>query len=638
MAEAFVNKTFADAVTAITSFKVTPTGGNEQPLGLLPNMPHAVGLGSSNGSNSRTNSAESPTAIPRSAIAPTSSMEVGLGDIIQHAAQQSAPRRFPYKAPSSTGDLAAGFSYAKAVPPQWNLSRQKGASQNNNKVPQIDTRNSTHKNGPDTSSEPEPASTGPPITSISKTTDAPTDTPPTLNRSIATAEASVPEKTKAESIPRESEPAMDHNSPSPKSFTIATTISQLSSHPTVASPKHPERVAKDTVMQETGMEQQPIQLPEIGVEQQPIQLPHLTEAFSPPESGNRVATPKQQVLNRPMRMPKPSTPKKPRGFKSRSKVTKSPRHSHVPNKARPRIDLDDLTSKTAVTEEDLLQVLLTRYSCDKQEREQMRANHATEIHELETLSHSLWQRLQKCQQEAQDQETELSGFRAREPKFNSQIKKLTNYVKGLTNDQHGLRDSFMTMQRMHSAVHESKQEIVKSLEDVRGVVSHVDKRTVNALKDARQELSNLARIVQDQESQLQKDAELLQYERERSQRLEIEVGKINTSQQHAMHTLAGHANLVSENMKNVLVNLQEVQAVRKPESLDVVKIALGQCLGLLDELRQASHVKPEHFSGFEDSMKAIAHGYVFPFRQRYIFPKMLIGPALQIHCSLIMMT
>lgn len=416
MAEAFVNKTIADAVTSLTSFKVTPNGGNEQPTDLLPNTPHAVDLVSSNGSNSRTNSAESPTAIPRSAIAPTSSMEVGLDDIIQHAAQQSAPRRIPLRAPSSTGDLAAGFSYAKAVPRQWNLGRPKGANQNNNKVPQIDTRNSTHKNGPDMSSESEPTSAGPPVTSISKTTDAPSHTPTTPNRSTATAEAPVPETTGFESLPRRSEPAMDHSSPSPKSFTIDTTTSQLLFHPTVASPKHPELATKDAFMQET------------GVEQQPIQLLHLTEALPHQQSGYKVATPKQQALNRPMRMPKPCTPKKRREFNLRSKVGKSPRRSHVPDKVGPRIDLDDLTSKASVTEEDLLQVLLTRYSRDKQEREQMRVNHATEIHELETLSHSLWQRLQECQQEARDQKTELSGFRAREPRFTSQIKKLTDYV------------------------------------------------------------------------------------------------------------------------------------------------------------------------------------------------------------------
>lgn len=209
-------------------------------------------------------------------------------------------------------------------------------------------------------------------------------------------------------------------------------------------------------------------------------------------------------------------------------------------------------------------------------------------------------------------------------------------MKGLTNDHHRLRDGFPILKRMHSAAHDSKQEIESSLEDVRGVVSDIDKRTVNALKDARQELTNLARIIEDQESRLRKDAELLQYERERSQRLEIEVGKINTSQQHAMHTLAGHANLVSENMNNVLVKLQEVQAVRQPESLEEVKAALGQCLGLLDELRQAPSVRPEQVSDLQGSMKTIAKGYVHFGRDA---SNMLTGPlALQTRCSLITTT
>ena len=51
-------------------------------------------------------------------------MEVGLDDI--QRSSQAAPKRFGlFKAPSSTGDLAAGFAFSKAVKPQLNIGRQK---------------------------------------------------------------------------------------------------------------------------------------------------------------------------------------------------------------------------------------------------------------------------------------------------------------------------------------------------------------------------------------------------------------------------------------------------------------------------------------------------------------------------------
>ena len=126
------------------------------------------------------------------------------------------------------------------------------------------------------------------------------------------------------------------------------------------------------------------------------------------------------------------------------------------------------------------------------------ASHAAEINELEALSHSLWERLCNSQQRSKEQETELSILRAQQPRYANQIKKLTGYVKGLTNDQHGLRDSFTAMERLHSAAHESKRQVDSALQDVRAKASIVDTRTTNALKNARHEIENLTRIVQEQ--------------------------------------------------------------------------------------------------------------------------------------------
>ena len=90
-------------------------------------------------------------------------------------------------------------------------------------------------------------------------------------------------------------------------------------------------------------------------------------------------------------------------------------------------------------------------------------------------------------------ESELTSLRARQPQFAAQIKKLRDYVKGLTNDQHGLRDSFSEMLRAHSASQASKQQLDTALKDARQTASDVDKRTLNALENARHETENLSR-------------------------------------------------------------------------------------------------------------------------------------------------
>ena len=350
---------------------------------------------------------------------------------------------------------------------------------------------------------------------------------------------------------------------------------------------------------------------ETVIEHRPSDLLKLTETFSPEQQGHVVTTPKPQKMNRPMITPKPSTPREPRSaHRTRSKVTKvhPPTQSRTATAHRP--DLDDLVSKNTVTQEDLLHVLLTRYNREKQEREQIRANHATEIHELEMISRSLWERLQESQQKEKSHENELSGLRAQQPKFATQIKKLRDYVKGLTNDQHGLRDSLNEMERMYTARRESKQQLDADLQDVRRTASDIDKRTASALKDARHEIENLMRSNQDQKAQLRKDDELLQYERTRSQRLENEIAKINTCQQQSMHTFAEHANQVVQKMNSVLSHTQEAQSLQCPEALDEIKAALRQCLGSLDELQQAKNIKTEDHSQSEGSMKAFADEYV----------------------------
>ena len=555
-------------VDSITTWKPTVATGCEQSKLPTTYAPGSEGPTLPRGSEGQVTAS---FIIPKPTGIPSSCLEVGQEDISEHISHQDAPRRLAFhKPPSFNGDPAAGYQFPKAVRPQLNMSRQKLA--------------------PPTKLE----DAKPPTTDLQPESLADVE-----ERSEAAQLPISPVHLTATSSIQEDIPVnARHSQPLPAVKASDTVL-------VGSSPPKPEAacLGHQTLNHEhTTME---------GSTIQKADPPLSTKANSPAGTIHVGASPKLQTLNRPMKPPIPPTPKQSRTtHRAGSKITKS-RHkspSRAPN--APRTSLDDLVSRNSVTQEDLLHVLLARYTKEKQEREQIRANHATEIVELETLSRSLWERLQESQQKTKSQESELSGLRAQQPKFADQIKKLRDYVKGLTNDQHGLRDSFNEIHQLYTAKQESKKQLDTRLEDVRQTASDIDKRTANALKEARHEMENLMRINQDQKAQLQKDDELLQYERTRSQRMEVELAKINISQQQSMHTFAEHANQVVQKMNTLLDKTEEIPPAQQPESLDEVKTALRQCLGSLDELRQAKSVKVEDVSQLEDSMRNFANGYV----------------------------
>ena len=556
------------AVDAITTWKPAVATGCEQSKLPTTHRPGSEGPTPPRGSEGQV----TPFfVVPKPAGTPSSSLEVGQDDISEHISHQDAPRRLAFhKPPSSNGDPAAGYQFPKAVRPQLNMSRQKPA--------------------PCKPAGAEPITTDHPPESLAAV----------VERTEAAQLPVSPAHLAATSLVQEGiQIDARHSQPLPAVNASDVVLVESSSPNSKAGGLENQTPNdEDTTMEDTASAHQ-------KADSQSTKSTSLAGAHHIRKS------PKLQTLNRPMKPPMLATPKQSRNaHRTKSKVAKPRGQSPLRAPNAPQIKLNELVSRNSVTQEDLLHVLLARYSKEKQEREQIRANHATEIQELETLSRSLWERLQESQQKAKSQENEISGLKAQQPRFADQIKKLRDYVNGLTNDQHGLRDSFNEIHQMYTAKHESKKQLDTRLEDVRQTASDIDKRTANALKEARHEMENLMRINQDQRAQLQKDDELLQYERTRSQNMEVELAKFNTSQQHSMHTFAEHANRMVQKMDSLLDHAQDASPAQQPESLDEVKTALRQCLESLDELRQAKGVKVEDFSQLGDSMRDFADGYV----------------------------
>ena len=599
MAETFANSTVNSAVAAITSWKASSTTASEQDKPESLGMQHSEAQQSPREPEANIPPVDSPLAIIRSAAVPTSSMDVGLDDILEQSIPLKFPKRF-VKAPSINCDPAADFVFAKPKQPPFtkpkqppmNLPRRMPAYELGIPDPADGSRDS---NSPISSHEWEPIAAEPTATATFLTTNASTSTGSSSEDATAETNVTEPKTATTTSIQDGSELAKD-NASQPEEIDKGHNASPPAPSPEVTDVQGPPPTSDDMALEETSNK---FQSRSNSI---------LTETVTPKQADRHIGLAKSQSLNRPMRTPEAHVLEKTGSpHVSTSKVTKSRQRRHSNATSRSRIDLADLTSKTSVTEEDLLQVLLTRYSRDKQEKEQLRTDHATEIYDLETLSHSLWDRLKESEQRMADQESELSKYRDRQPRFASQIKKLRDYVKGLTNDQQGLRDNFMSMQRMYSATRESKQQIDKSLQEVRAKASDIDKRAANALKDAGHEIDSLARVVQNQKARLQKDAELLQHERERSQRLELEVANINANQQQSMHVFAQHGNCVVEKMNNLLEKTKELQSA---ESLNKVNATLGECQGSLSKLHAAQDIRVEHLSALDGSMKHLANRYV----------------------------
>ncbi len=343
------------------------------------------------------------------------------------------------------------------------------------------------------------------------------------------------------------------------------------------------------------------------------------QAAAPPSTqGSPVTTPKVVEAShhetseplQPLGMPTAAT--QPLSPRVSAKVTKLRRKSKRADTTRVRASQPG-SAKATLSYEDTLDILLVRYRDEQLDKEETRAAlnaKEIELQDLREISNAIYHQLQQARQRENSREAELSRFHKVMPQWETRVKKLNDYVQSLTNDHQTLRDDAREIHNQQKILLTDKSNIASTLNDVRRTVEQDQAKTKKVLVEARHHMEMLEQTVSNQETQLQEDANLLDAERDRSQRLEVEMSKLTTSHQHLLELLTEHGRVTTEKLDDLLSKSEEVQIVTPPQSQDYVKPILDEAISILKELREADMVRPDDLRKLDASIRSYAEKYV----------------------------
>ena len=562
------------AVFALTNFPPKQPGSflgkTEEPALIVPS--HGVSMDPKYGTDQTP--AVSPLSHPTElstdllhGIVP----ELVSTNVLPSAGQQTS-KLFLIRPQSSDGSFATGFAFGKAKPAVINMNRKLGQA----------------------SSFPIAEASDPEVAASTET--AINAAQVKVNRTKA-GPATVAEP------PRSPVVASDITASGSQTQTQRARSTELSPHvsktPTItnyaASP--PMKITDTATPQDIGsMKYQPV-FPEASVHtasQEPTPLEKLTPSLAPhqmqpPVSRSKAFKPKEHPLP----------------FRAQSKVMKSRRKESKRSASNTRAPPAMSTAKSLPTQEDLMDVLLSRYRHDKKARDQERSAHATEIQDLKDISNSLWEQLQEERARGQLQEEEISGYQAKLPRWNAKVKRLSDFIQGLANDHHGLRDKAKEIQEDQAKLLDAKMQLNTDMDDINQRLDDTVIRTKDALSDAKHDMQLLSQKSQNQEAQLRDNALLLNIERERNHLNLTEMGKLSTSHKQLAQSLAAQWNMYMEKLSTLSSKL-ETQKAEHPESLEELKEMMHQCSSAIEDLRNTATAEIEDLPQLDISLRGYA--------------------------------
>lgn len=298
-------------------------------------------------------------------------------------------------------------------------------------------------------------------------------------------------------------------------------------------------------------------------------------------------------------------------------------------KSKPKADPNAVgTSQPAgvqatLSYEDTLSVLLIRYRKEQLEREEARAAAKAkdiELQDLREISNVIYTQLQQVQQREKSQKVELSRFHRILPQWENRVKKLTDYVQSLIDDHQTLRDNAEDIDKQQKTLQADRSEIASALKGAHQKVENDHSKTKKVLVEARHHMEMLEQTVSNQETQLRDDADLLNVERARSQRLEDEMSKIGINHQHLLELMTEHRSATTEKLDGLLSKSQEINTITPPPSQDYVKPILSEVVSLLKELRETEVIKPDDLHKLDASVKCYVERYVQSHKEQSHFP------------------
>lgn len=257
---------------------------------------------------------------------------------------------------------------------------------------------------------------------------------------------------------------------------------------------------------------------------------------------------------------------------------------------------------------ELLNILLSRHKAEQQNREKLKASqHAKdqEINDLRGVSHTLYEQLQIVKGREHAQQMELSKFHAFKEQWEPRIQMLKEYFQSLTVDHHKLGQDAKDMQEQQKSIQTDKAGLEVMLEDVHQALNQDRARTKKILLEARHEMELLEQTVDTQDRELRANADLLDIERDRSQRLEDALSGITTTNEELTRMFNGHKDAIIEKLTNLQKSATQVVVAPQPESN--LKPVLDQCIGILKELQKLEMVKPQDFMTLNRAVRSYAN-------------------------------
>ncbi|MCJ1477769.1 hypothetical protein MMC13_006442 [Lambiella insularis] len=297
---------------------------------------------------------------------------------------------------------------------------------------------------------------------------------------------------------------------------------------------------------------------------------------------------------------------------NQAKVTKSRRRPKSFRTPHPGLVSRAQTTATAddpiPSEEDLLTILLFRTQQEKRARDAEKAHlHAREAehHRTRQALALLRSQIEQVSQRERLKEAELVKYGKVLPGLKEKAKKLEDFLKGLTNDHHKLRDDSIMLRRQQQSLQEDKVDIFTCIEEAREAIGRHPTGVQSVLAEARHHVDILEQKNEAYALQAGRDAELLQAEQVRNQRLEQELSKVTTSQHQIIELLQSHRADLMDKLNETLLCSATGNAVSDDER-NHVNDMLNQCITLLEEVKGIQNVKPEDLEKLDESVKGYA--------------------------------
>ncbi|KAL8730129.1 MAG: hypothetical protein Q9181_004767 [Wetmoreana brouardii] len=285
------------------------------------------------------------------------------------------------------------------------------------------------------------------------------------------------------------------------------------------------------------------------------------------------------------------------------------------NPNRLRVSTDPAAAPKLITNdapmdfEDLLEVLTIHYRNQMQQRDQVRAQERAkelEIKDLETISQTLHQRLQKTEERLAKKDTELSKYHDIVPRWQEKVKKLSDFVKGLSHDHARLRDDSHSIHEEQRKLQAHKESINSQLQEAYGAMEQERAQRQDHLLKSRHRAEVLEQALNERTLELSNESARLRAEHSRATSLQDSLTQTACQYDAVDGKLLQMENTVCSKISDLGETIASVTANTSSNSQDEIKTQLEECLLLLREPRQVASMTTDDVRTLSTSINDVS--------------------------------